>query len=213
MRIWRSCAAYWKMLRPPTLSATRVMQKIGDYYASCTDEKAIDAKGARPLKPELDRVAKISSKAEIADVAAAMIDNKVLFDFGSIQDFRDASQVIAGVDQGGLGLPDRDYYTKDDAKSQELRKAYVAHVQKMFELLGDKPDTAAAEAQTVMRIETATGERFDDARGAARSEESRPQDDHRRSREDFSRVPVARLLRQGGDALVIFAECDRPRLL
>ena len=75
--------------------------------------------------------------------------------FDSIQDFRDASQVIAEADQGGLGLPDRDYYTKDDAKSEDLRKAYLAHVQKMFELLGDKPDTAAAEAQTVMRIETA----------------------------------------------------------
>ena len=68
---------------------------------------------------------------------------------------RDASQIIADADQGGLGLPDRDYYTKDDAKSQELRKTYLAHVQRMFELLGDKPDTAAAEAQTVMRIETA----------------------------------------------------------
>ena len=79
----------------------------------------------------------------------------MLFRFESIQDSRDATQVIAEVDQGGLGLPDRDYYLKDDAKSEELRKAYVAHVQKMFELLGDKPEAAAAEAQTVMRIETA----------------------------------------------------------
>ena len=63
--------------------------------------------------------------------------------------------MIADTDQGGLGLPDRDYYTKDDAKSVELRKQYIAHVQKMFELLGDKPAIAAAEAQTVMRIETA----------------------------------------------------------
>jgi len=130
-------------------------QKIGDYYASCTDEKAIEAKGADGLKPELERIAKISSKAELADVAAAMIDDNVLFRFESIQDFRDANQVIANVDQGGLGLPDRDYYFKDDAKSQDLRKAYLAHVQKMFELLGDKPETAAAETQTVMRIETA----------------------------------------------------------
>ena len=84
-----------------------------------------------------------------------MIDDNVLFRFDSIQDFRDANQVIADADQGGLGLPDRDYYTKDDAKSVELRKQYVAHVQKMFELLGDKPETAAAEAQTIMRIETA----------------------------------------------------------
>ena len=132
-----------------------VDQKIGDYYASCTDEKEIDAKGATPLKPSLERIANIKSKAEIAAVAAAMIDDNVLFRFDSIQDFRDASQVIADTDQGGLGLPDRDYYTKDDPKSVELRKGYLAHVQKMLELLGDKPETAAAGAQTVMRIETA----------------------------------------------------------
>jgi putative endopeptidase len=130
-------------------------QKIGDYYSSCTDEKAIEAKGAEPLQPELERIAKIGSKAEIADVAAAMVHNGVLFRFGSTQDFRDASQVIAEADQGGLGLPDRDYYVKEDAKSVDLRKAYVAHVQKMFELSGDQPDVAAANAQTVIRIETA----------------------------------------------------------
>jgi predicted metalloendopeptidase len=130
-------------------------QKIGDYYASCTDEKAIDAKGAQPLKPDLERIAKIGSKPEIAGVAAAMIQKNVLFRFDSTQDFRDASQMIAEADQGGLGLPDRDYYVKDDAKSVDLRQAYLAHVQKMFELLGDKPEAAAAEAKTVMRIETA----------------------------------------------------------
>ncbi len=139
----------------PDPKRNAVNQKIGDYYASCTDEKAIDSRGAEPLKPSLERIARISSKADIADVAAAMIDDNVLFRFESIQDFRDANQVIANADQGGLGLPDRDYYTKDDAKSVELRKQYLAHVQKMFELLGEKPDTAAAEAQTVMRIETA----------------------------------------------------------
>ena len=139
----------------PDASRNAVTQKIGDYYAACMDEKAVDAKGAEPLKPQLQRIAGISSKAEIADVAAAMADDNVLFRFDSIQDFRDANQVIADADQGGLGLPDRDYYTKDDAKSVDLRKAYLAHVQKMFELLGDKPDSAAGEAQTVMRIETA----------------------------------------------------------
>ena len=132
-----------------------VDQKIGDYYASCTDEKAIDAQGAAPLKPSLEQIAKIKTKAELADVAASMIDDNVLFRFESIQDFRDANQVIANADQGGLGLPDRDYYTKDDAKSVELRNQYLAHVQKMFELLGDKPETSAAEAHAVMRIETA----------------------------------------------------------
>ena len=138
----------------PDPKRNAVDQKIGDYYASCTDEKAIDAKGAEPLKPSLERIEKINSKAELADAAAAMIDDNVLFRFDSIQDFRDANQVIANADQGGLGLPDRDYYTKDDAKSVELRKQYLSHVQRMFELLGDKPETAAEDAQTVMGIET-----------------------------------------------------------
>ena len=132
-----------------------VTQKIGDYYATCIDEKAIEGKGAEPLKPTLERIASLTSKDDIADVASAMIDASVPFSFSSSQDFRDASQVVANADQGGLGLPDRDYYTKDDAKSQDLRKGYVAHVQKMFELLGDAPSAAAEEAQTVMRIETA----------------------------------------------------------
>ena len=155
MRTSAACAESWKQQPRPVPIAVVVDQKIGDYYASCVDEKAIDARGADPLKPALDRIAQINSKTDLASAAAAMIDDNVLFRFDSIQDFRDASQVIANTDQGGLGLPDRDYYTKTDSKSIELRKGYIAHVQKMFELLGDKPEAAAAEAQTVMRIETA----------------------------------------------------------
>ena len=139
----------------PKASRNAANQKIGDYYASCIDEKAIEAKGVDVLKPELDRIAKVSNKSELADVVSAMATDNVLFRLDSIQDYRDASQVIADVDQGGLGLPDRDYYLKTDDKSEELRKKYIAHVQKMFELLGDKPDVAAAESLTVMRIETA----------------------------------------------------------
>ena len=139
----------------PDAKRYAVTQKIGDYYASCTDEKAVEAKGADPLKPWLERIAKINSKADIAELKAALIYDNVIFNLSSIQDFRDASQVVANVDQGGLGLPDRDYYTKDDAKSKQLRKGYLAHMQKMFELLGDKPKAAAAEARTIMRIETA----------------------------------------------------------
>jgi putative endopeptidase len=139
----------------PDPNRTAVTQKIGDYYASCMDEKAIEAKGAEPLKPELERISNLQSKAELAQLAAEMTDDNVLFQFESIQDFRDANQVIANADQGGLGLPDRDYYTRTDENSVKLRKSYLVHVQKMFELLGDKPDVAAAEAQTVMRIETA----------------------------------------------------------
>ncbi len=139
----------------PDAKRDAVTQKIGDYYASCMDENAINAKGVEPLKPELERIAAIQSKADLAGVVASMSHDNVLFGFDSTQDYRDASQVIAEADQGGLGLPDRDYYLKQDAKSVDLRKAYVAHVQRMFELLGDPADVAAADAQTVMRIETA----------------------------------------------------------
>src|SRR6266852_4442519 len=138
-----------------------VTQKIGDYYASCLDEAAIEKLGAKPLLSELDRIAGLQSKQDLAEYAAttqfppSLYGGGTLFTFRSNQDFKDSTQVIAEADQGGLGLPDRDYYLKDDPKSEELRKAYLAHVAKMFELLGDKPADAATEAATVMRIETA----------------------------------------------------------
>src|SRR5262249_42322504 len=77
-----------------------------------------------------------------------------LFNFGSEPDAKDSMVEIAGTDQGGLGLPDRDYYLKTDEKSVALRKAYVAHVAKMFELMGEGPDKAAADASTVLKLET-----------------------------------------------------------
>jgi len=137
-----------------------VTQKIGDYYASCMDEAALEKLGAAPLTPELKRISGLKSKDAIAEYLAtsqfptSIYGSGSLFSFRSSQDYRNSSEEIAEADQGGLGLPDRDYYLKDDPKSQELRKAYLAHVQKMFELLGDEPKTAAAEAATVMRIET-----------------------------------------------------------
>lgn len=141
-------------------SRNAATQKIGDYYASCMDEPAIEKLGTQPLQPELDRIARLQSKQDMAEYLSttqfppSLYGGGTLFTFRSGQDFKDSTQVIAEADQGGLGLPDRDYYFKDDAKSQELRKAYLAHVQKIFELLGDKPSDAAAEAATVMRLET-----------------------------------------------------------
>ncbi len=132
-----------------------VKQKIGDYYSACMDEKAIETAGASPLKSDLERISRMRSKREMARVVAAMPGLNVPFAFQSDQDYKNSSQVIAQVDQSGLGLPDRDYYLNTDAKSVELRQAYVAHVQRMFQLLGDSPEVAAAEAQTVLRIETA----------------------------------------------------------
>ncbi|HXM21249.1 MAG TPA: M13 family metallopeptidase [Terriglobales bacterium] len=139
----------------PATDRDAVKQKIGDYYAACMDEKAINAAAIKPLQPVLDQIQQMYSKRDIADIAATLSSDDVLFRFRSDQDYKDSTQVIAELDQGGLGLPDRDYYLKTDAKSVELRKAYVAHLQKMFELLGDKHAAAAVEAQTVMRIETA----------------------------------------------------------
>ncbi len=130
-------------------------QTIGDYYAACMDEKAIDAAQLKSLQPALDQIQQLHLKREIAGVVAPMVSDDALFRFRSDQDYKNSTQVIAEADQGGLGLPDRDYYLKTDGKSVELRKAYAAHLKKMFELLGDKPLAATAEARTVLRIETA----------------------------------------------------------
>src|SRR5580698_10783473 len=131
-------------------------QKIGDFYASCMDESAIEKAGTKPLQPDFDNIAAIKSKGDLTNeiIRLHREGTDVLFGFDSGSDFKNADQIIAQLDQGGLGMPDRDYYFKDDPKSVELRQKYVAHVQKMFELLGGKPDKAAAEAKVVMEIET-----------------------------------------------------------
>ena len=132
-------------------------QKIGDYYASCMDEKGIDALGLSPLKGQLDRIAALQSAAALPPLVADLHASgaTVLFGFGSTADFKDATQVIAEIDQGGLGLPDRDYYFKNDANSQKLRADYVGHVARMLALSGDTHDAAAAGADAVLKIETA----------------------------------------------------------
>jgi putative endopeptidase len=168
----------------PNSDRTSAQQKIGDYYFSCMDEKAIEAKRIDPLKPDLDRIAAINSKSQLADVAAVMVDDNVLFRFSSSQDLHDASQEIAEADQGGLGLPDRDYYVKDDAKSVELRKQYIEHMRRMFTLLGDSAETAQAEADTVMRIETTL------AKGSqTRVERREPKNlDHKMTSAEFEKI-------------------------
>jgi len=132
-------------------------RKIGDYYASCMDESAINAKGAAPLDPLLKKVAALTSANALAPLVAELhtIGVKPFFNFGTEADFKDASVEMAIADQGGMGLPDRDYYSRDDAKSVELRKQYVEHVGKMASLLGDPADRAAKSAEAVMKIETA----------------------------------------------------------
>ncbi len=132
-------------------------QKIGDYYGSCMDEPAIEAKGLHPLEPALRRIDAMKSKADIADEIARLHGEGVaaLFSFGSEPDFKNATEEIAVADQGGLGLPDRDYYVQPDPKSAETRQQYLAHVQKMFELAGEPAGRASTDAATVLRIETA----------------------------------------------------------
>jgi len=132
-------------------------QKIGDFYASCMDEAAAESAGAAPLAPELTRIDAIQDVAGLATEAAHLqpIGVTVLFRFDSTPDFEDARRMIGEVDQGGLGLPDRDYYTKDDDRSQKIREQYVEHMEKMFALAGDSPEKAKAEAASVMAIETA----------------------------------------------------------
>ncbi|MGA2215970.1 MAG: M13 family metallopeptidase N-terminal domain-containing protein, partial [Bryobacteraceae bacterium] len=131
-------------------------QKIGDFYSSCMDEPAIDKLGAKPIEPEFKRIAAIQSKEAIFEALARLqlIGVEAFFNFSSEPDAKNSTQMIAGVDQGGLGLPDRDYYLKDDPKSVKLREQYLAHVQKMLELAGEPPAQALRDAQAVLRIET-----------------------------------------------------------
>ena len=134
-----------------------VLQKTGDYFAACMDEKAVEEQGAKPLDADLRQIAGLRTVRDLGPLLAKLQLTGVnaLFGLGSNQDFDDSSRMMAFVGAGGLGLPDRDYYTKTDAKSVEIRQKYVEHVQKMFELLGDSAATAKTEAQTVMSMETA----------------------------------------------------------
>ena len=129
------------------LGRNAVQQKIGDYWAACMDLSGIEAAGLKPLQPQLDRIAAIKSKSEIAAEIAHLhqsfpdaweqSDNQSdapFFGFTGKQDYDDASKVVAAIDQGGLSLPSRDYYLNSDEKSQETLKKYHAHIQKMFVL-------------------------------------------------------------------------------
>jgi len=131
-------------------------QKIGDFYGSCMDATAIEAVGIKPIASDLASIDAVQDrKALDAEIARLQREGaSVIFRFSSGQDYKDSSRVIAQVGQGGLGMPDRDYYFRDDAKSEQLRADYVQHVKKMFELAGDAPDKAVAGAKTVMDIET-----------------------------------------------------------
>jgi putative endopeptidase len=131
------------------------VRKIGDYYASCLDEAAIEAKGLAPFAPELDRIAALKDKKELAGEVARLhlLGAAPLFYFSSTQDYTDAAMMIAEADQDGFALPDRDYYLTGEYKSE--RADYRLHLSRMFKLLGDRAQRAKAEADAAMRVETA----------------------------------------------------------
>jgi putative endopeptidase len=131
-------------------------QKIGDLYSSCMNEKEVDEKGIAPLKPELERIAAVQDKAALIDEVARahMMGANALLNFYANSDLHNADQVIAYIDQGGLTLPDRDYYIKDDPDQIDKRQKLVDYATQLFTLAGQSPKQAADSAQTVLRIET-----------------------------------------------------------
>ncbi len=152
----------------PDSKRSAVEQKIGDYWYACMDESGIEKTGLTALQPDLDRINGIKNKGELAAVIAHIHmtqygawnadDNETqaaMFGFGQSQDLNDSSLVVASVDQGGMALPGRDYYVSDNPKLTETRNKYQEHVRKMFVLAGESADKAKADADTVLRIETA----------------------------------------------------------
>jgi putative endopeptidase len=134
-----------------------VTRQIGNFYAACMDEAGVEKQGIAPVQGDLDAIAQVKSSNELGPLVAHLQQSygrAILFGAGSTQDPDDSERVIAEIGQGGLGLPDRDYYTKQDAKSKETRERYVQHVQKIFELMGETPAAAKKDADTVMRMET-----------------------------------------------------------
>jgi endothelin-converting enzyme/putative endopeptidase len=166
-----------------------IEQKVGDYYSACMDEKAAETRGASALEPMMKRITQAkNSKALMAEISNLHRQGiRALFAFYPIQDFHDSRMMIANVDQGGLGMPDRDYYLKDDAKSVEIRNQYLAHVQKMLELAGEKSAEAAEDAKVVMKIETALAKAAMD-RTQRRDPHSR---DHRMSSQELATLAPA----------------------
>ena len=138
-------------------SPSPIQKLVGDFYMSGMDEAAIEAAGLRPLAPEFARIDALKSLDEVPALVAHFHRAGLTAGFfiSSEQDPGNSSVVIASAGQGGLGLPDRDYYLRDDAKSKELREQYAAHITRMFELAGDKAERAQARASTVLKLETA----------------------------------------------------------
>ncbi len=130
-------------------------QLIGDYFTSCMDEAAIEKAGVKTLKPYFKQIQQVKTTADLQRQIAMMhnMGIPVLFSFGGSPDLKNSTMVIASASQGGLSLPNRDYYTKDDAKSKEVREKFLEYSKNMFKLLGDTEAEAAANAKTVMGLQ------------------------------------------------------------
>jgi putative endopeptidase len=131
-------------------------QKIGDFYAACMDEDAINRKGLQALQPDLDRIAALKSKEQLPELLVyfQLIGVNAFLGFGEQQDFKDARKQIAVVGQGGLGLPERDYYFRTGDVAEKTRAQYVQHIANIFKLMGEPEAKAAADAQAIMKLET-----------------------------------------------------------
>jgi putative endopeptidase len=149
----------WQELDAAATSPKSALEKqYGDYFAACMNTGLVEQKGLKPLEPALQRIDALKDARHLAALASELEaegSSMPLFEFGVQQDDKDSSKQIAGIFQGGLSLPDRDYYIVDNAHFQQIRKQYIAHVTKMFTLAGDTPEQAAREAAAVMEIETA----------------------------------------------------------
>ncbi|MGB6610510.1 MAG: M13 family metallopeptidase N-terminal domain-containing protein, partial [Acidobacteriaceae bacterium] len=149
----------WGILEEDAKAAHRTpaQQKIGDYYAACMNTDAINARGLAPLQPELDRIAAIQDRKQLAAFLREGADQRGLYFLGAgaEPDPKNAGMMIVGVEAGGLGLPDRDYYLKTDAKSQDIRQKFVAYMAHLLVLAGEPQAQAGQDAAATMKIETA----------------------------------------------------------
>ncbi len=137
---------------------TPLQKKYGDAYAACMNTDLVESKGLAPLTPALRKIAAFSDPKQLATLMGTLLaegNPAPLFQFSVSQDDKDSTKQIAQTGQGGLSLPDRDYYISDAKRFADIREQYLAHLTKMFTLAGDSPDVAAKEAASVLRIETA----------------------------------------------------------
>ncbi len=149
----------WGVLEEDAKATNRtpVQQKVGDYFAACMNTTAIDALGDKPLLPELARIDALKTRADVFDEIPRLhheIPGSFFFGSGTGQDSVDSSTVIVELTAGGLGLPDRDYYTKTDEKSVKIREQYAVYIQQVLSLTGESAEQAKADSDATLRIET-----------------------------------------------------------